>query len=102
MVLQPIVTVFVFEIDRQQKRAAGEGNGVWKFADNVVKLDPCGDRPGAAKGGLALAKPENRIRIPEGGQIHLGYGGDECLGTFWNLLIGGGGASLPVYFFLCF
>jgi hypothetical protein len=67
----------------------------------MVKLDSCGDCPGSAKSGLALAKPEDRVCFPEGWQVHLGDGGDECLGTFRDFCVGGGGAALSVNLLLC-
>jgi hypothetical protein len=45
----------------------------------VVEFDARGDGTGAAEGRLALAEPEDRIRIPEGRQVQFGDGGDECL-----------------------
>jgi hypothetical protein len=40
MLLQPFVGILVFEIDRQQEGAAGEGDGVGQLANHVVELDP--------------------------------------------------------------
>ncbi len=40
VLLQPFVGILVFKIDRQQERAARERNGVGKFSNYVVTLDP--------------------------------------------------------------
>jgi hypothetical protein len=39
MCLNPFVCILILEVDAEKKGTAGEGNGVRKFANNVVKLD---------------------------------------------------------------
>ena len=40
VLLQPFIGILVFEIDRQQEGAAGEGDSVGQLANHVVELDP--------------------------------------------------------------
>ncbi len=39
MLLQSIVAVLVLEIYGEERGAAGERDGVWKFADYMIELD---------------------------------------------------------------
>ena len=42
VILETLVCVFVFEIDGEEEGAAGQGDRVRQFADDVVVLDPQG------------------------------------------------------------
>ncbi len=71
MCFQPLVCILVLEVDTKEQGSAGEGDGIGQLADDVVELHAGGGGAGAAERRLTLAEPENWVRFPEGGNVHL-------------------------------